>query len=149
MTGRPESNGRLAAFAGAAAILNLSIVVPWQLMHIDAVITRHSAQIPKPRRPGNNVYFIRADGGFYLADLVQMDPRLHGPDLLLFSRGPELDGELRRQNWPLAVLVARRFGVEEWNLGPKDQRRPSPYAPGIDSFAFAYSNHAAANGPAP
>jgi hypothetical protein len=142
MTGRSGSNGRLAAFAGAAAILNLLIVVPWQLMHIDGVITRHSAQIPKPQRPGNNVYFIRADEGFYLADLVQMDPLLRGRDLLLFSRGPEMDGELRRQNWPAAVLVARGFGVEEWNLGPKDQGRPSPSAPGADSFLFAYSERA-------
>jgi hypothetical protein len=149
MTGRSESNGRLAAFAGAAAILNLLIVVPLQLMHIDRVITRHSAQIPRPLRPGNNVYFIRADGGFYLADLVQMDPLLREQDLLLFSRGPELDGELRRQNWPAAVLVERSFGVEEWNLGPKDQRRPSPYAPGIDSFVFAYSGRAPGGGPGP
>jgi hypothetical protein len=148
MTGRTESNGRLAAFAGAAAVLNLLIVIPAQLMHIDELITRHSAQIPKPQRPGNNVYFIRA-GGFYLADLVQMDPLLRDQDLLLFSRGPELDGELRRQNWPTAVLVAHSFGVEEWNLGPKDQRRPSPYAPGIDSFAFAYSDRATGGGPGP
>jgi hypothetical protein len=149
MAGRSESHGRFAAFAGAAAILNLLIVVPWQLMHIDGVITRHSAQIPKPQRPGNNIYFIRADGGFYLADLVQMDPLLRGPDLLLFSRGPELDRELRRQNWPTAVLVARGFGVEEWNLGPKDQRRPSPYAPGTDSFVFAYSDRAPGGGSGP
>jgi hypothetical protein len=142
MTGRSESNGRFAAFAGAAAVLNLLIVVPWQLMHIDTVITRHSAQIPKPQRPGNNVYFISADGGFYLADLVQVDPLLRAQDLLLFSRGPELDGELRRQNWPTAELVVRGFGVEEWNLGPRDQRRPSPYAPGIDSFVIAYSDRA-------
>jgi hypothetical protein len=148
MTGRSESNGRLAAFAGAAAILNLLIVVPLQLMHMDSVITRHSAQIPKPQRPGNNVYFIRI-GGFYLPDLVQMDPLLRDQDLLLFSRGPELDGELRRQNWPTAVLVARGFGVEEWNLGPNDQRRPSPYAPGVDSFIFAYSSHAPGIGPGP
>ena len=148
MTGRSVSNGRLAAFAGAAAILNLLIVVPLQLMHIDRVITRHSAQIPKAQRPGNDVYFIRS-GGFYLPDLVQMDPLLRDQDLFLFSRGPELDGELRRQNWPTAVLVARGFGVEEWNLGPKDQRRPSPYAPGVDGFVFAYSSHAPGGGPGP
>jgi len=148
MTGRSESNRRFAAFAGAAAILNLLIVVPLQLMHIDEAITRHSAQIPTPHRPGNNIYFIRA-GGFYLADLVQMDPLLREQDLLLFSRGPELDGELRRQNWPTAKLVARGFGVEEWNLGPNEQRQPSPYVPGINSFVFAYSDRPPGGGPSP
>jgi len=149
MTGRPESNGRLVAFAGAAAILNLLIVVPWQLMNMDRDITRHYAQLPKPQTPGNNVYFIHGGVGFYLADLVQMDPLLRGRDLFLFSRGPVLDGELRRQNWPTAVRVARAWGVEEWNLGPKDQRRPSPLAPGAGSFVFAYSDPTAKGTPAP
>jgi hypothetical protein len=149
MTGRSESNGRLAAFAGAAAMLNLLLVVPYQLVQIDAVITRHSAQLPKPRRPGNNVYFVRALGGFYLADLVQTDPELRADDLILLSRGPELDAELRRQNWPTAVLVERSFGVEEWNLGPKDQRQEPMELPGIKRFVFAYSDHASRSGSSP
>ena len=78
-----------------------------------------------------------------------MDPLLRDQDLLLFSRGPKLDGELRRQNWPGAVLVARSFDVEEWNLGPRDQRRASSFAPGINSFLFAYSGHAPEAGPTP
>jgi hypothetical protein len=138
MSGRPEFS-RLLAFAGAAAILNLVIVVPYQMSQIDGVITRHSAQLPKPRRPGNDVYFIRS-GGFYLADLVQMDPLLRSDDLLLFSRGTELDAELRRQNWPTATLAARGFGVEEWNLGPNVQTRVSQISPVIKRFEFAYSD---------
>jgi hypothetical protein len=140
MNAKPESNERLAAFAGAAAILNLVLVVPLQMIQMDGIITRHSAQLPPPRRPGNNVYFIR-DGGFYLADLVQMDPLLRADDLFFFSRGPVLDAELRRQNWPTAVLVERRFGVEEWNLGPDDQRQVSKDLPGIKRFVFSYSEH--------
>jgi hypothetical protein len=142
---RPESNDRLAAFAGAAAILNLVLVVPVQLMQMDDVITRHSAQLPAPRRPGNNVYFVR-DGGFYLADLVQSDPLLRADDLFLFSAGPVLDAELRRQNWPTAVLVEQGPGVEEWNLGPKDQRQSSKSLPGIKRFIFSYSDQASAGG---
>jgi hypothetical protein len=145
MTARPESNGRLAAFAGAAAMLNLVLVLPLQMMQIDGIIARHSAQLPKPRRPGNNVYFIH-DGGFYLADLVQMDPLLRAADLKLFSRGPVLDADLRRQNWPTAVLVERGFGVEEWNLGPKDQRQASNELPGVKGFVFAYSGPVSAGG---
>jgi hypothetical protein len=139
MTGRPQSRGRLTAFAGAVAILNLVVVVPYQLIQIDGVITRHLAQLPKPHKPGNNVYFVRGLGGFYLADLVQMDPLLRTDDLILFSAGPVMDAELRRQNWPTAVLVDAGFGVEEWNLGPKDQRRVSEEASGDKHFEFAYS----------
>jgi len=146
MMGRSDSAGRLAAFAGAAALLNLLLVLPFQLMQIDTVITRHSAQLPKPHRPGNNVYFVQWSGGFYLADLVQMDPLLRAQDLVLFSRGSELDSALRRQNWPAAVMVDRGYAVEEWNLGPRDQRQTSLESPGTKRFEFAYSAHAAAVG---
>jgi hypothetical protein len=139
MTARPGSNDRLAAFAGAAAILNLVLVVPVQMMQINGIVTRHSAQLPPPRRPGNNVYFVR-DGGFYRADLIQSDPLLRADDLILFSAGDVLDAELVRQNWPTAVLVGRGVGVEEWNLGPKDQRQESKDLPGIKRFVFSYSD---------
>jgi hypothetical protein len=142
MTARPESNGRLAAFAGAAAMLNLMLVVPVQMMQIEAIIARHSAQLPAPQRPGNNVYFVHEPGGFYVADLVQSDPQLRDDDLILFSRGTELDAQLRQQNWPMAALVAQTVGVEEWNLGPKDQRQLSKDLPGVKRFVFAYSHHA-------
>jgi hypothetical protein len=148
MAGRRESNGRIAAFAGAAAVLNLLVVVPYQLTQIDGIITRHSAQLPKAKRPGNDVYFVRA-GGFYLGDLVQMDPLLRSQDLILFSRGAELDAELRRQNWPTAVLVGRGFGVEEWNLGPTDQRQTSKDLPGTKRLVFAYSGRAPSSGGGP
>lgn len=144
MTARPESNGSLAAFAGAAAILNLVLVVPVQMLQMDCIIARHLAQLPPPR-PGNNVYFIH-DGGFYLADLVQMDPLLRADDLFLFSRGPVLDAELRRQNWPKAVLVEHRPGVEEWNLGPRDQRQMPKCSPGINRFNFSYSDEGSTAG---
>jgi hypothetical protein len=146
MTARPESNRRLAAFAGAAAILNLVLVLPVQMMQMDGIITRHSAQLPKPQRPGNNIYFVRVPGGFYLADLVQTDPLLRDEDLVLFSGGPVLDAELRRQNWPSAVLVQRGSGVEEWNLGLQDQRHVSRDMPGIRRFEFAYSDPALVDG---
>ncbi len=145
MTARPESSGRLAAFAGAAAMLNLVLVLPLQMMQMDGVIARHSSQLPKPRRPGNNVYFVR-DGGFYRADLVQSDPLLRADDLILFSGGDVLDAELVRQNWPTAVLVERGLGVEEWNLGPKDQRQVSKDLPGIKRFVFSYSSQALSSG---
>jgi hypothetical protein len=149
MTERSKSNGRLAAFAGAAALLNLFLVVPYQMMQIESTITRHSAQLPKPRRPGNNVYFINASGGFYIADLVQMDPMLRQPDLLLFSRGPALDAELRRQNWPAAILVERGNGIEEWSVGPMANRGAAEESTSTGRFVFAYSDHPPAEVPNP
>jgi hypothetical protein len=116
MTERCQSNDRLAAFAGSSAILGLLVIVPFQLLQIERVISRHSAQLPKPQRPNRYVYFVREAGGFYEADLVQMDPLLRGPDLILFSRGASMDAELRKQNWPEAVLVAHTASIDQWQV---------------------------------
>jgi hypothetical protein len=126
---------RLVSFAGAAALLNLLIVMPFQMHQIDEIIAEHLAQLPAPRRPGNNVYFIHPRGGFYMADMVQIDPLLREPDLLLVSRGLGLDTQLIRRNWPGAVKVASERAADQWYLGPRDQRVPDRN--GQPHFEFA------------
>jgi hypothetical protein len=126
MAGRSGAQQRLVSFAGAAAILNLVVVVPFQLYQISEIISQHLAQLPAPQRPGNNVYFIHPRGGFYVADMVQIDPLLRERDLLLVSHGAELDAQFIRQNWPGAVKIASERAADQWYLGPQDQRLPIP-----------------------
>jgi hypothetical protein len=135
MTGRSESEVRLLSFAGAAAILSVLIVMPYQMSQISEFISSHLEQIPPPKRPGNNVYFIRG-GGFYLADMVQMDPLLRAPDLFFVSHGPKLDADLVKQHWPNAVKLQGGFLAEQWYLGPEDQRRSNPGTREDKHFVF-------------
>jgi hypothetical protein len=122
MTNRSDTERRLVSFAGAAAILNLMAVMPFQMDQISEFIARHLAQLPPPQRPGNNVYFIHPRGGFYVADMVQFDPLLRDQDLKLVSHGAELDAELIRQNWPGATKITSQRAADQWYLGPQDQR---------------------------
>jgi hypothetical protein len=94
-------------------------------MHqISEIITQHLAQLPMPRRPGNNVYFIHPRGGFYVADMVQTDPLLRDSDLFLVSHGSELDAQLIQRNWSSAVQIAGGPAGDQWYLGAQDQRVP-------------------------
>jgi hypothetical protein len=135
-----DARTRMVSFAGAAAILNVLLVVPFQLLQISHAITQHLAQLPPPQRPGNNVYFIHPRGGFYVADMVQIDPLLRDPDLLLVSRGAQLDAELIWQNWPGAVQIRRGGAADQWYLGPEDRRVPIPGSRNQRHFVFA-SDH--------
>jgi hypothetical protein len=114
---------RLPAFAGAAAVLSLLCMVPLQLFQMEGIISRHIAQIPPPRRPGNNVYLIQPGAGSYMSDMIQIDPLLRDRDLLLASRGGRMDAELLRQNWPDAVKVGENSRAQQWYLGDADRRR--------------------------
>jgi hypothetical protein len=106
----------LVTFAGGAAVLSLLILVPFQLTQIDEFIARHLTMVPPARRPGGNVYFIDFRGGYYLADMIQMDPRLRSEDLYLATRGSELDERLVKNNWPSAVQCGSAPGVVQWCL---------------------------------
>jgi hypothetical protein len=98
--------------------------MPFQMHQISEIISQHLAQLPMPKRPGNNVYFIHPQGGFYVADMVQIDPLLRDPDLSLVSHGSELDARLIRRNWPSALQIASGRAADQWYLGPQDQRVP-------------------------
>jgi hypothetical protein len=130
LTVRPDDQSHspwsLVSFAGAAAVLNMVVVMPFQMHQVGEIISQHLAQLPMPQRPGNNVYFIHPRGGFYVADMVQIDPLLRDRDLLLVSRGAELDAQLIRRNWPGAVRIEGVPAADQWYLGPQDQRRPIP-----------------------
>jgi hypothetical protein len=115
LSGRRDED-RLVSFAGAAAVLSLLILVPFQLMQIDGFITRHLAMVPAPKA-GGNVYFIDSSRGYYLSDMIQMDPLLRSEDLYLATQGRRPDANLIQRHWPKAVRCGDAPGVVQWCLG--------------------------------
>ena len=116
LTGREDFERGLVTFAGGVAVLSLLILVPFQLTQIDGFITRHLAMVPAAKRPGGNVFFIDFRGGYYIADMIQMDPLLRSEDLYLATRGSDLDERLVKRNWPSAVQCGSAPGVVQWCL---------------------------------
>jgi hypothetical protein len=128
------ADDRVRAFAGAAAVLSIMLVLPLQLFQINSFITRYLDQLPEARRPGNNVFFVDIYDGFYSADMVQFDPLLRTPDLRLLRRGAALDTALMNKNWPQARKVSSGYWGEQWYLGPVDVRAASPEAGGAPAL---------------
>jgi hypothetical protein len=120
MTDRSEANQPLVSFAGAVAVLSLGLLIPFQMHQIEGFISAHLAQLGRARRPGNNIYFIHPRGGFYVADMVQIDPQLRGKDLMLVSRGAALDAKLVLDHWPQALKITGDRAYDQWYLGPDE-----------------------------
>ena len=131
-----DQGRRLVAFAGASAILSLLIVVPLQMRQIERIISQHLAQVPEPKTPGNNVYFIHPSGGFYAADMVQMDPLLRNRDLFFVSHGATADARLMAQHWPEALKISSTAAADQWYLGARDHRVPVAGSNGGARFIF-------------
>ena len=138
MVDRPQTNGRLVSFSGATAILSLLFLIPFQMIQIDQFITQQLAQLAPPRRPGNNIYFIRPLGGYYLADMIQVDPLLRSTDLSLVSHGAVLDLQMIQENWPDAVKVSSNRAADQWHLGTEEQRRAIPGSKDQKHFVIAH-----------
>lgn len=126
MAGNSPDSRRLQTFAGACAILSVLLLVPLQMFQIHSIISRHLAQVQPPRRPGNNVYFLNPYRGFYVSDMIQIDPSLRDKDLYLATRGDSMDAQLIRQNWPGAVRIRANLWSQQWYLGPVDHRVTVP-----------------------
>ena len=136
---RPDAVRRLESFVGAACILNLLVIVPYQMHQIEHFIARHLEQLPPPLRPGNDIFFIKPGGGFYLTDMIQMDPLLREPDLLLATQGMRADAELIQRGWPKAKKVREGAWGEQWYLGPTDQRLPSASSTDNKHWTFSFA----------
>lgn len=146
MVNKERINLRFISFAGASAVLSLLVIVPTQMYQIQGFIARHLAQVATPRKPGNNVYFIQAAGGFYTADMIQIDPFLRDEDLILASRGKQLDDILIKQNFPGAVEIRDGFFVAHWYLGPIDQRHSLPGDANSKQFKLFFSSQLGTSG---
>ena len=134
---KTKAQERLIVYAGTLALLSLILVVPLQMFQINQVISWQLAHLTVPLRPGNNIYFVKADSGFYMGDTVQIDPQLRDQDLILASRGVDLDSALILSNWPQARnMVSGAGGTGQWNLGPIDQRRSEPGSANYKHFVF-------------
>lgn len=118
MTRKAESDLRLESFAGAACILSILLIVPLQMHQMEHFVSRHLAQLPRPHRPGSNIYFINPGGGFYMADMIQAEPLLRTSDLLLVNRGTSTDADLVQRNWPNAIKIGDGKWGEQWYLRP-------------------------------
>ncbi len=126
LTDIDASRRRMASFAATSSVLSLLVLVPYQAHQMEDFIGWHLSQLPAMKRPGNNVLFLRIDRGYYLADMVQIDPLLRDPDLLLVSHGAAADAQFVHARWPAAQpLPGKRF-ASQWYLGEEDQRRRDP-----------------------
>jgi hypothetical protein len=142
MTGRSEVDRRLECFVGATCILSVLVIVPFQMHQIEHFISRHLKLLPAPIRPGSNVFFINPAGGFYLVDMIQTDPLLRGPDLMLASRGIGADTEFVRRTWPKAKKAGDGPWGERWYLDPASQGSPTAAGPDHGHWTFdSAGNH--------
>jgi hypothetical protein len=112
----------LRTMAAWAVVLSLVLANGLRLIQVDSYIVHHRAQVPPLALPADparqEVLFIDIARGFYTHDMVQNDPYLRGPRIIMVGGGGAGQSELMAKRFPGYVLTARGGWGELWSRPP-------------------------------
>jgi hypothetical protein len=101
----------------AAALLAIPAANTLRAAQVGSFIAAHRARLPPLPAKGRYVCFLSLAGGAHRVDLLQNDPFLRDPVILLASAGFSSDAALVARHFPQAALVSRRSDASIWRLG--------------------------------
>ena len=85
-----------------------------RFFQVHQFIGQHLCQLPILEKNKNIVCIMNTERGYYADDLVQNDPFLRDPVILLKSVNPEKDDEMMKILFPGAIKIKRSFSYTLW-----------------------------------
>jgi hypothetical protein len=107
------------AFVVACALLTMVIGVPLRAWQMHGFITEKLEQAPAYSSTSQQIVFIRTEGSFYAADLVQNDPFLRGRLIRMASHGNEANERMMHEYFPGYHRLYSDAHGETWSVGPE------------------------------
>jgi hypothetical protein len=124
-----EERPELRAMAAWVAVLSLALANALRLAQADAFVERHVSQVPPllapPARGLAEVVFVDIEAGFYTRDLVQNDPFLRSPRIVMVYPGALAAEALMASRFPQYRRDEQGKWGERW-IG-KRTASSSPY----------------------
>jgi hypothetical protein len=115
---------------GTLAVLSLVAGTALRFIQVDGFIDRHLGQLPTLAEGRRQVCFLATQWGYYRADLVQNDPLLRDPVVILVSFGRQRDAELMRRMEPAARPIFDNGLDTVWLVEPGPETG-DPAAPAV------------------
>jgi hypothetical protein len=98
--------------------LSLVFATGLRLTQVDGFVRQQLAQVPPLARPADagvrDAIIVNARQGFYAFDLVQNDPLLRGPRIMLVAYGDERLGDFMQLRFPGYVPAESGPWGERW-----------------------------------
>jgi hypothetical protein len=123
----PGEEGReLRAMAAWAVFLSFAFAVGLRLVQVETFIDRHRAQVPpllQPVEPGRReIVFVDTRAGFYTRDMVQNDPLLRAPRIVMVRESRESAAQLMAKRYPEFTRTAQGDWGEQWTATQAGRR---------------------------
>ncbi len=107
---------RFVALVGTLAVLSLVIITPLRLAQVNSFVDRQLGQLPELDPGVRQVVFIDGHSGYYVPDLIQNDPFLRGPRIIMASHGHPADSAVMARHFPNARLTQRQPNFSVWQV---------------------------------
>jgi len=113
-----DAADQVRGMAGWAVALSLVLATGLRLTQVDGFVRQQLAQVPPLARPADagvrDAIIVNARQGFYAFDLVQNDPLLRGPRIMLVAYGDERLGDFMQLRFPGYVPAESGPWGERW-----------------------------------
>jgi hypothetical protein len=113
---RSQPQSALSGYLAGCAILSLVLLTTFQALQVRSFIARHLDQLPAVAGGEVRVVIVNPRSGYYAWDLVQNDPFLRNPVILLLSRGAPADRALMVKVFPKYELLAADRRASLWGV---------------------------------
>jgi len=121
-----RKDDELRRMAAWAVVLSALLATGLRLVQVDGFIARHLAQVPPLAAPASaerpQVVFVNTGTGYYSRDLVQNDPLLRGPRIIMVYEGPERAAALMAARFPAYRKAAQGEWGELWTAARRQPR---------------------------
>jgi len=113
-----DAADQVRGMAGWAVALSLLLATGFRLIQVDGFVRQQLSQVPPLARPADagvrEAIIVNPRQGFYAFDLVQNDPLLRGPRLILISYGDERLSDFMKLRFPGYVPAESGPWGERW-----------------------------------
>ena len=103
-------------YAMAGALGGLLIMIPFFFWQVHGFIQQHLAQLPTTDHGQPRVIIVSPFSGYYVQDLVQNDPFLREPVILMISRGRAADAAMMSRSFPALRRLSTTYRGSVWGL---------------------------------
>ena len=116
-----RSLGSIARYMHGVALASLLILVPYFTWQVGAFMRDHLAQFPVAETGVPRVVIVTRGFGYYQQDLVQNDPFLRDPVVVMLSRGRTEDEHMMARYFPGLVKLSSDHRGSVWGYSKSDE----------------------------
>jgi hypothetical protein len=116
LTSETIKNSSWKQFIGATALLSLVLCTGLRFYQVHQFVGQHLSQLPVLEEGKRYVCILNTKNGFYVEDLIQNDPFLGDPVIILKSLNHKEDQKMMNTIFPKAKLVSKSESVNVWEI---------------------------------